>query len=224
MNGRAVQAHPAERHLGTPGPMLTAAPVGQRKAAFLDKDGTLIRDVPFNVDPTRIELLPGVLEGLQQLHQRGFLLFVVSNQPGLARGLFDEEQLDAVWLRLNALVAPAGLQFEGFYYCPHEAGQPGLPLCSCHKPSPGLLWRAAVEHNLDLHHSWMIGDILHDVEAGHGAGCRSALIDNGGETEWRYGPTRVPDVIAHDFLGAIQLMEDRRHQSKVRRSRYGVLL
>lgn len=224
MNGRAMQAHAADSSLGGGTAGVLAIPVAQRKAAFLDKDGTLIRDVPFNVDPERIELLPGVIEGLKQLRQRGFSLFVVSNQPGLAQGLFDEEQLDAVWQRLNELVQAAGLQFEGFYYCPHEVERSGQPMCSCHKPRPGLLWRAAVEHNLDLHHSWMIGDILHDVEAGHGAGCRSALIDNGGETEWRYGPTRVPDVIAHDFLGVVQLMEDRRLMAKARRSRYGALL
>lgn len=187
-----------------------------RPAVFLDKDGTLIRNIPWNCDPQRIELLPGVLEGLRELCDRGYALFVISNQPGIAYGHFGEGELQRVWQRLQQLVDVAGVQFEGFYYCPHAPRADGLPACSCHKPRPGLLWRAAVEHNLDLYHSWMVGDILHDVEAGHGAGCRSALLDNGGETEWLIAPARVPDVIAHDFTGVVRLMDDK---PVVRRSR-----
>lgn len=196
----------------------------QRKAVFLDNNGTLIRDLAHDVDPTLIELLPGVLEGLTLLQRRGFALFVVSNQSGVAKGFFGEDQLNVVWQRLNELVRPAGLEFEGFYYCPHDVQTSGHAGCSCRKPRPGLLWRAAVEHNLDLRHSWMIGDVLHDVEAGHGAGCRSALIDNGGETEWRLGETRIPDVIAHNFLAAVQLMDDRPVAAKARSGRAGAYL
>lgn len=192
-----------------------------RKAVFLDKDGTLIRDVAHNVDPERMELLPHVLEGLSVLKRRGYLLFVVTNQPGIAHGLFGEAELDRVWHRLNELVEPADVRFEGFYYCPHGLTEQGRIHCSCHKPRPGLLWRAAVEHDIDLGHSWMVGDILNDVEAGHGAGCRSVLIDNGGETEWRYSEARVPDVIAHDMLAAVRLMDD--HPASARsRGRVGL--
>lgn len=188
----------------------SAVKTGQRKAVFLDKDGTLVRDVPYNTDPDAVELMPGVLDGLQQLQRRGFVLFVVSNQGGIGEGRLDEAQLDAVWQRTERLLAAGGVRIEAFYYCPHAAGPGGQPVCSCRKPRPGLLWRAAVEHQIDLYNSWMVGDILDDVEAGHGAGCRSAMVDNGGETEWEYGFSRVPDVIGHDFTAVVRLMEDSR--------------
>lgn len=224
MNGRATRALPSEGRMDLAPAGIVPIPATQRKAAFLDLDGTLVRELAADGDLEHMQLLPGVLEGLTQLRQRGFSLFVVSNQPGIGQGLIDEEQLDSVWQKLTHLLEPAGLRLDGFYYCPHPVERSGQPLCSCHKPRPGLLWRAAVEHNLDLHYSWMIGDMLHDVEAGHGAGCRSALVDNGGESEWRYGPLRVPDVIAHDFLGAVRLLEDRRILAKARRNRYGALV
>lgn len=203
---------------------LSAAAVttGQRKAVFLDKDGTLVRNLPGNVDPDAIELLPGVLDGLQLLQRRGFVLFVVSNQGAIGEGWLEESQLEQLWQRTRQLLEAGGVRIEGFYYCPHAPGPGGQPVCSCRKPRPGLLWRAAVEHQIDLYNSWMIGDILDDVEAGHGAGCRSAMVDNGGETEWEYGFARVPDVIAHDFRAVVRLMEDsrpvlspRRHMARI---------
>jgi histidinol phosphatase-like enzyme len=94
---------------------------------------------------------------------------------------------------------------HGFYWCPHDpAGN--VPRyateCTCRKPMPGLLLKAAQEHGIDSSRSWMIGDILNDVEAGRRAGCRTALIDNGNETEWQWSALRSPDVLAGSFLAA----------------------
>ena len=133
------------------------------RAVFLDKDGTLVEDVPFNVDPLRIRLAPGVAEGLPLLRAAGFRLFVVSNQSGLARGLFDEEELEAAMQRLQELTTDLGVPLDGFYHCPHHPGG-SVPrfarACDCRKPAPGMILAAAEEHGLDLGSSWFVGDIL----------------------------------------------------------------
>lgn len=174
----------------------------QRAAVFLDKDGTLIEDVPYNVDPALVVLSPGAGAGLRRLAGLGFCLLVVSNQPGLALARFGEAALHAAWRQLQRLAWDEGVRLEGFYYCPHhpEAG------CGCRKPAPGLLLKAAREHGIDLAASWMIGDILNDVEAGRRAGCRTVLIDNGHETEWRRGALRTPDAVAPDIEAAARLV------------------
>jgi len=176
-----------------------------RPAVFLDKDGTLIQDVPYNVDPARIRLLPGAVEGLRRLHRAGYLLIVVTNQSGVARGRFPEHALGAIAQRLRQLLAPACVPLADFYYCPHHPD--GMVLqyavdCACRKPQPGLIARAAQEHGVDLARSWLIGDILNDVEAGNLAGCRTILLDNGGETEWILIGGRLPHYVAADLREA----------------------
>jgi D-glycero-D-manno-heptose 1,7-bisphosphate phosphatase len=176
-----------------------------RKAVFLDKDGTLIEDVPYNVDPALIRFNPHAVEGLQLLAQLGYLLVVVSNQSGVARGRFAEHDLGTVWKRLDSLLDPYGIDIEGYYFCPHhpEGEVEGYAFdCECRKPQPGLLQQAAREHAIDLAASWMVGDILNDIEAGHRAGCRTVLIDNGNETEWLTTPMRMPELVAEDLLAA----------------------
>lgn len=177
------------------------------KAIFLDKDGTLIDDVPYNVEPRRITLCSGAGAGLRLLARLDYRFFVVSNQSGIAHGRFQEADLEALVRRLADLLFREQIELEGFYYCPHHPGGsvPAYALeCVCRKPSPGMLLTAAREHDIDLRSSWMIGDILHDVEAGNRAGCRTLLIDNGNETEWRLGPRRIPTRIAPDlYSGAV---------------------
>lgn len=165
------------------------------RAVFLDKDGTLIVDVPYNVDPARIELYPDAGPALNQLQNEGFKLIVISNQAGVARGYFAETALDAVMTTLRAQVGACGVHLDGFYYCPHHPDGSVAAYaveCACRKPLPGLIQQAAHEHGIDLGRSWMVGDILNDVEAGNRAGCRTVLIDRGNETEWLTGPFRSP--------------------------------
>lgn len=175
------------------------------KAVFWDKDGTLIPDIPYNVNPSRITLYPDAGESLSRLRNAGFKLIVVSNQAGIAQGLFSETALADVWHRLTELLSPFGAEPDAFYYCPHHPK--GLVkgyarLCSCRKPEPGLLLQAAWEHQLDLKASWMVGDILNDVEAGNRAGCRTMFIDRGNETEWLITPHRLPDARAQSLWDA----------------------
>lgn len=184
-------------------------------AIFLDKDGTLVEDVPYNVDPDRIRLTERALEGLRLLQEAGFRLIVVSNQSGVARGYFSEIELVAVKERLKELLADAGISLDGFYYCPHHPEgviEPYAVACSCRKPQPGLLYKAAREREIDLTASWLIGDILNDVEAGHRAKCRSILINNGNETEWKMEPLRRPDDMVGNLYQAAETILSRRSE------------
>lgn len=175
------------------------------KAVFLDKDGTLVQDVPYNVDPERIALAAGAVEGLRLLHRAGYALIVVSNQSGVARGMFEESALGAVEARLRDLLGRAGVPLAGFYYCPHFPGGEIARYsveCDCRKPAPGLILRAAEEHGIDLAQSWFVGDILNDVEAGRRAGCSTVLLDNGNETEWVLSKARMPHHVVSDLTEA----------------------
>ncbi len=181
-----------------------------RRAIFLDKDGTLIDNVPYNVDPRRVRLTHRALEALRRLHDLGFLLIVVSNQPGVAFGYFDEPALETLTRHLALLLASNGAPLAGFYYCPHHP-QAHLRYyrlaCSCRKPRPGLISAAALVHDIDLARSWVVGDILNDVEAGARAGCRTILLDNGNETEWQRGEFRRPDAVVADLFQAADVIE-----------------
>jgi D-glycero-D-manno-heptose 1,7-bisphosphate phosphatase len=180
-----------------------------RRAVFLDKDGTLIDDVPYNVDVARIRFAPRAEGAVPRLAEAGFAIAVVSNQAGVARGLFDEEAVAAVGRALTDKLAALGVALAGFYYCPHDpagAIERYRRICGCRKPEPGLLQRAAHELGVDLESSWMIGDILDDVEAGRRAGCRTILIDAGSETEWRMSPERLPHHVAADLDEAVELI------------------
>jgi D-glycero-D-manno-heptose 1,7-bisphosphate phosphatase len=171
-------------------------------AVFIDKDGTLICDVPHNVDPGHIQLMPGAGMALRRLQNEGYKLIVISNQPGIARNLFKENDLLPVNRRIHTLLAPHGVQLDAFYYCPHEPGDG----CECRKPRPGMILRAAKDHLIRPQISWMIGDILHDVEAGNRAGCRTIHFDNGNETEWVKGAFRQPAYSVETWAEAAQLI------------------
>ena len=182
---------------------------GKARAVFLDKDGTLVQDVPYNVDPASIELLPSVGPALRTLQDAGYLLIVASNQPGVALGRFSAGALAGVEARLDELLAAHGVIVTAYCWCPHHPGSRGGMLsCTCRKPRPGLLLEAASSHDIALDRSWMIGDILDDVEAGTRAGCRTILVDRGGETRWRGGRMRTPNAIVYDFADAAALILD----------------
>ena len=175
------------------------------KAIFLDKDGTLVENIHYNADPRRITLCKGVGAGLRLLARLDYRFFVISNQDGVARGKLSEADLDGVWSKLADLLAREQVTLEACYYCPHhpEGDVACYALaCLCRKPMPGLLIKAAREHDIDLAASWMVGDILHDIEAGNRAGCRTLLVDKGNETQWLLGPHRVPTRVAADFYSA----------------------
>lgn len=182
---------------------------GGRPAVLLDKDGTLLEDVPYNVEPRLMRLAPGAGEALQCLARLGMPLVVVSNQPGVALGRFQEARLRAVGRRLEELFDRHGARLTDFLYCPHHPqGTVARYACAClcRKPRPGLLRIAAARHGLSLARSWMIGDILDDIEAGRRAGCRTILVDRGGETEWVLGGRRDPDHLVERLDAAAEIV------------------
>lgn len=167
-----------------------------KKAVFIDKDGTLIVDMPFNVNPDLIILQEETIEGLKHIKQLGYELIVISNQSGVAHGYFEESDLKQVEEKLQELLSKHNLSLDAFYYCPHHPGgsvERYAIDCESRKPQPGMILRAARDRQIDLNKSWMIGDILHDIEAGNRAGCRTILIDNGNETEWLLNDFNHPD-------------------------------
>jgi len=173
-----------------------------RKAIFIDKDGTLIPNIPYNVNPEMITLSSNAVEGLFKLQQQGYLIVVVTNQSGVAKGLFKERELENVRFKIETLLNLHHIHLSGFYVCPHHPNgniDKFSIQCNCRKPSSGLFFKAASELSINLYQSWMIGDVLNDVEAGNRAGCKSILLNNGNETEWKSGYFRKPTYIAHDL-------------------------
>jgi D,D-heptose 1,7-bisphosphate phosphatase len=179
------------------------------RAVFLDKDGTLVEDQPPNVDTAGVRFYRDVFTALRLLDRSGYALIIATNQNAIARGRCSETDVRRVQVYIERRLANEGITLAGFYYCPHHPEGIVAPYavpCLCRKPQPGLLTRAARDLDIDLAQSWMVGDILHDVEAGRWAGCRTVLLNNGHETEWRLTETRWPDHIANTLLEAAQLI------------------
>jgi D-glycero-D-manno-heptose 1,7-bisphosphate phosphatase len=141
------------------------------RAVFLDRDDTLMVNVPYLGDPTRVEIFPEAAQALYALRQAGFMLFVVSNQSGVGRGLITRDQVFAVNAEMKRQLN--GDYIEAFF---HSYATPDDPYATDRKPSPELLLQAAKTHDLDLAASFFIGDRLSDIECGLNAGCRSVLL------------------------------------------------
>ena len=156
----------------------------QRRAIFLDRDGTLVHPYHYPSRPEHLRLYPDIGPELHTLQQMGFSLIVITNQSGIARGYFTVADLERMHDYLSSELARWDVRIDAIYYCPHHPHGiiPELAIhCDCRKPEPGMLLQAARDHDLDLAHSWFVGDILDDVEAGNRAGCTTILVDIGAE-------------------------------------------
>jgi len=154
------------------------------KACFLDRDGVLVRAFPES-ETTRgprtieeIEYLPGVRESCQKLRQDGYKLVMVTNQPDVARGAISRQDAEAICREVMYAIP-----LDAYYVCPHDGHW-----CACRKPRAGLIYQAAVEHELDLSQCWMIGDRETDIQAGEAAGCQTVKVETnhgiGGAVQW----------------------------------------
>lgn len=143
-----------------------------KKAVFLDRDGTVIRDMVYLNDPNQIYFFDESYAALSMLHNAGYLLILVTNQSGVARGLVQIENLHKINEIVVDTYAKHNIPIAAVYYCPHPVDGG----CSCRKPKPGMLLDAAKKFDIDLKNSWMVGDRLTDVDAGLAAGCRSVLL------------------------------------------------
>lgn len=172
----------------------------KRKAVILDRDGTLIVDRIYLNDPDKIEYLPGVFEALRLLRDEGFVFAIATNQSGVPRGLVDVRNLDEIHRRIQGEFCKHGIDILSFHSAPYMTDNDHY----FRKPNPGMLIEAATWYNLDLKASWMIGDRMTDVEAGHRAGTKSALIGSMEKPEHPiYAP---PEVYAPDLLSAARLI------------------
>ncbi len=161
-----------------------------RAAVFLDRDGTIIEDVGYLGDPERVRLLPGAAEAIGRLNRAELLTVVVTNQSGIARGLFDEKAYQATRVRLDRLLADQGARLDGQYHCPHHPELSGP--CECRKPGPLLYRRAAEDLAIDLTASWWVGDRLHDVQPAVALGGRGIVL----------GPVASPPFLTAPDLAA----------------------
>jgi D-glycero-D-manno-heptose 1,7-bisphosphate phosphatase len=154
---------------------MAAISCGLRKAIFLDRDGVInVRrpEVTYVSDRSLFALLPGVPEALVMLRDMGFLLVVITNQRGIARGFMTDEDLADVHEYMQSELTAHGVQLDSVYYCPHEE----FENCGCRKPDPGMILSAIQELGIDPAVSFMVGDSPSDVEAGHRAGTRTVRI------------------------------------------------
>lgn len=146
-------------------------------AVFLDRDGTVIEDTGYLHEPGKVKLLPGVAQAIKQLNEHGFLAVTVSNQSGIARGLYTVADYAAVQRRLAELLEAHGARLDGAYFCPHHPRFTGP--CECRKPGLKLFRDATAELDIDLPRSWWVGDRLSDVQPARALGGKAILVATG---------------------------------------------
>lgn len=183
-----------------------------KRAVFLDRDGTIARDVHYCRRVEDFELLPTVPEAIRLLNENGFKVVVITNQSGIARGYFTEETLKQIHQKLKDELAKHGVWVDAIYYCPHHPDDG----CDCRKPKTALFHRAARELNIDFTGSYVIGDLPMDIEAGKALGCKTVLVTTGPEPplsnpqslKSRPGTLnlehRAPDYIADSLMEAVK--------------------
>ncbi len=175
----------------------------QRRAVFLDRDGTLNIERDLVRTPEDLSLIDGASSALKALQDEGYALIVVTNQSAIARGTLSVNELNTVHDSLAERLALAGVSLDDILYCPHHPTEGTPPLrtvCECRKPAPGMLKNAATTHDIDLTRSWMIGDNLSDIEAGERAGARSLLVLTG--KGQRFADQLSSDRVVEDLSAA----------------------
>lgn len=172
------------------------------KAAFLDRDGTIIIDMVYLNDPEKIHVFPESYEAIRLLNSKGFIVILATNQSGIARGLVQEENLHTINNKIIEDFKANDALISDVYYCPHPVDGG----CECRKPNAGMLQMGAEKHNIDLSQSWMVGDRMTDVVAGNNAGCKGSILlqnDTTPPIDTKYG---TPKHICDGILTAAHLM------------------
>lgn len=171
-----------------------------RRAVFLDRDGTLNVEVNYLHRIADFVLIDGAAAAIQRLNEAGYVVVLVTNQAGIARGYYDEAALHTLHEHLVGVLAASGARIDAIYFCPHHPDW--TDACACRKPAPGMLLQAAADHGLDLRRSWMIGDTRSDMQAGRAAGCRTVLVRTG------YGAAIAADLLANDASRPDAIVDD----------------
>lgn len=178
-----------------------------RRAVFLDRDGTINIEKEYLYRINDFEFIEGVQEAIRLLNEAGIMVVVVTNQSGVARGYYTEEDVESLHRHIANELKISGAHIDAWLYCPHHPdgrGSYALP-CDCRKPLPGMLNNAATRYNIDLENSTMIGDKLADIEAGKTAGCRTILVRTGyGAADEQYVDSQT--VVCDDLLSAVNCL------------------
>ena len=176
------------------------------KAVFIDRDGTININVEYLDNPDDLQVYPGVADGIKLLRDNGFKIIVVTNQSGIARGHFSEQTLEKIHERMKNEFAKKGANIDGIYYCPHHPDDG----CSCRKPNTGLLERAIKDFDIDVNDSFIIGDRMLDVEAGHKMGLKTVLVpEKKGLVEEEMKESKIKsDYVCDDFYTGVRLILD----------------
>jgi len=164
------------------------------KAVFLDRDGVINRRPPEGLyigSVAEFAILPGVSEAIAKLNQRGYLVFVVTNQRCIARGIVPADSVEQLHQHLLRETAASGAHITHVYVCPHDYAD----ACECRKPNPGMLLEAARSYSLDMTRSWMVGDSPSDIAAGRAAGCRTVFLGGDKEVQTDINATALADAV-----------------------------
>ncbi|MBN1801156.1 MAG: D-glycero-beta-D-manno-heptose 1,7-bisphosphate 7-phosphatase [Candidatus Lokiarchaeota archaeon] len=171
----------------------------KKRAVFLDRDGVINVEVNYLSNPDDFELIEGTAEALQILKQKKYLLIVITNQAGIARGYFSKNRLEEIHDKMRALFEESGVLLDDIFYCPHHPHFTGE--CSCRKPKPGMILVAQQKFDINLQESYMIGDTLKDIKTGKNAGCKTVLVLTGYGSKERDKIDKIkPDYICKNLL------------------------
>lgn len=178
-----------------------SASANRRPAVFLDRDGTIIHDKGYMHRAEDLEFIPGAIEGLKSLTDSNFKIIIITNQSGIARGRFTQEDYEAFNSEFLRRLSSSGIRVDGVYFCPHHhsSGHPVYGIdCYCRKPKPGMVVAALIDHNIDLEKSAVVGDKTMDVQLGNSLGITSILVKTGkagSDGEFESKPTHVADSL-----------------------------
>lgn len=201
-----------------PKPFDPQSAIGNRqsgRAIFIDRDGTLNEDIGYVSSPAQLLLYPWAAEAVRLINNLGFKAIVITNQSGIARGMYTEDDLNKIHSRMFEELAREGARIDAVYYCPHhpEVGDARYRVvCNCRKPQVGMVNAALGEHNIDLASSFVIGDKASDIELARNVGASSALVMTGYGRETLAHPDRwpcKPSIIAENLLEAVKQISKR---------------
>jgi D,D-heptose 1,7-bisphosphate phosphatase len=180
------------------------------KAIFLDRDDTLIEDPGYINSPDQVKLLPYAASSLVELKQMGYKLIVVTNQSGIARGIVKEEALTQIHHQLKTLLGKEGAYLDDIYFCPYHPNGAIPKYCKesdLRKPNPGMILKAADDHDIDLAQSWMVGNSYRDITAGLRAGCRTILINSSVKPSYKKIGDPDPDKKAVNIREVVNIIK-----------------
>lgn len=184
-----------------------------KPALFLDRDGTVIREVHYIADPAKVELLPGAADAIARMQRAGHACVLVSNQAGVGRGLISPQACDDVQAEVERQLRQAGVTLDGWYFCPAAPTTQDRTAIDHpdRKPAPGMLLRAARDLGLDISRSWMVGDMISDILAGRNAGCAGSFLvrtGHGKRSEPEAGP--CADQVFDDLAAVVRWLLEHR--------------